>query len=334
MRRRDFLTLLGGAAAWPLTARAQRAAMPLVGLLLSAGSEATSPAASGFRKGLMEAGYVEGRNVAIEYRFSQNENNRLPELAAGLVRRGVTVIAAPGSAAAALAAKAATATIPIVFGIPGDPVQLGLVASLNRPGGNITGVTALNGQLGGKQIGLLRELLPEARRFAVLVNPRSPDTDAVIADLRAAAAALGVQIEVMYASSGREIDVAFASLAGTGAKALLIAADPLFGGRLGQLAILAARYAVPILTATGLDVRRTDDLRIKQPGALSPGGPLCGPHPQRRETGRSAGHSAQQIRPGYQPQHRAGARSRRAVQPHRSRRRGDRINGLFLLRCT
>jgi putative tryptophan/tyrosine transport system substrate-binding protein len=246
IRRREFFTLLAGAAASPLAARAQqRPKMPVVGFL-----SATPPGFSGlapFRQGLAEAGYVEGRNVAIEYRFAENEFDRLPGLAADLVRLRVAVIAAPGSAAAAVAAKTATTAIPIVFGIPGDPVKLGLVASLNRPGGNATGFNVMNGEIGAKQIGLLHDLVPNAARFGVLLNPNSPDAEQVIADLRSAASAIGRPVEAFYAGVVRDIDPAFASMAEKRVDALLIGADPLFGNRRVQLAILAARHGVPVI---------------------------------------------------------------------------------------
>jgi putative ABC transport system substrate-binding protein len=188
--------LLGGAVAtWPLAARAQQPAMPVVGYLYAGAPEATAHLVAAFRKGLSETGYVEGQNVAIEYRWTRNESDRLPELVADLVRRRVTVIAAPGSAAAAAAAKAATATIPVVYSGGADPVQAGLVASLNRPGGNVTGITTMNAETGTKRLGLLHELLPQAVRFAVLVNPINPLTEPFVADLRAAAAVFGAQID-------------------------------------------------------------------------------------------------------------------------------------------
>ena len=202
--------------------RAQQPAMPVVGYLYAGSPEASANLVAAFRKGLSETGYVEGRNVAIEYRWAHNELDRLPELAADLVRRRVAVIATPGSTPAALAAKAATTTIPIVFSTGGDPVQVGLVASLNRPGGNVTGITNMNAELGAKRLGLLHELLPGAARFAVLVNPNSPNAESMITDVQAAASAIGRQIEVLTASTNREIDAAFASLVQKRADALLV----------------------------------------------------------------------------------------------------------------
>jgi putative ABC transport system substrate-binding protein len=204
--RREFITLLGGAAAWPVAARAQQPAKPVVGFLRPGAPEPNAHLVEAFRNGLGETGYVEGRNVAVEYRWAHNDDDRLPELAADLVRLRVAVIVTPGSTAAAAAAKSATTTIPIVFSAGGDPVQTGLVASLNRPGGNVTGVSSMSGELGAKRLGLLLELVPRARRFAVLVNPNNPLAEAFVADLRAAAAVIGRQIEVLTASTSRDID--------------------------------------------------------------------------------------------------------------------------------
>src|SRR5262245_4921585 len=247
LRRRQFITLLGGAAAWPLAVRAQQAAMPVVGFLRNGSPEPNAHLMAAFRKGLGESGYVEGRNVSVEYRWAHNDDDRLPELAADLVRLRVSVIVTPGSTAAAAAAKSATTTIPIVFSGGGDPVQIGLVASLNRPGGNVTGVSSMVGELGAKQLGLLQELVPRAARFAVLVNPNNPLANAFVTDVRAAAAAIGRQIEVLTASTSNDIDTAFAMLVEKRRDALLVGPDPLFVSSCVQLATLAARHAMPAI---------------------------------------------------------------------------------------
>jgi putative ABC transport system substrate-binding protein len=246
MKRREFISLLGGAAAWPLAARAQQQAMPVIGFLRPGSPEPNAHLVEAFRKGLGETGYVEGRNVAVEYRWAHNYDD-MPELAADLVRLRVAVIATPGSTAAAAAAKSATTTIPIVFSGGGDPVQTGLVASLNRPGGNVTGVSSMSGELGAKRLELLQELVPRAARFAVLVNPNNPLAEAFVTDVRAAAAAIGRQIEVFTAGTGRDIDTAFTMLLEKRADALQVGPDPLFVSRRVQLATLAARHAVPAI---------------------------------------------------------------------------------------
>src|SRR3954452_12232802 len=213
LRRREFITLLGGAAAgWPLAARAQQPAMPLIGYLSPASPESHAKFVAGFRKGLGEAGYVDGRNVAIEYRGAYGESGRLLGLAADLVSRKVSAIAAPGGVAAALAAKAATATVPIVFVTGSDPVADGLVVSLNRPSGNVTGITSMNTGLAVKQLGLLQQLLHRDARFAVLVNPRNPQTQSVITDVQAAASGMGQQVEILTATTKREIAPAFSDV--------------------------------------------------------------------------------------------------------------------------
>ena len=247
MRRRDFITLLGGAAAWPLAARAQQAVMPVVGFVYPGAPELSTGIVAAFRKGLNEAGFIEGRNVTVEFRFAYNDNARLPELAADLAQRRVAVIATPGSTPSALAAKAATATIPIVFGIGPDPVEIGLVASLNRPGGNITGVSSMNAELGAKRLGLLHELLPTAVRFAVLVNPNNRNAEALTRDAQATASALSRQVEVLPASNTREIDAAFVSLLQKRADALLVSPDPLFDSRRVQLVTLATHHRLPTI---------------------------------------------------------------------------------------
>ena len=248
VRRRQIITLLGGAAAaWPLAARAQQPAMPVIGFLSGAlpGPYAHAPFAAAFHRGLKETGYVEGVNTAIEYRWAEGEVDRLPALAAELVRRQVAVIAATGGISPALAAKAATTTIPIVFTATEDPVKVGLVASLGRPGGNATGVNFLVAELGSKQLGLLHELVPAAVRIGLLVNPRVPQTELATRDVAAAASAIGLQIDVVEASDSREIEAAFRTLVRNRADALVVGPDPFFAGRRLQLATLAARHAIP-----------------------------------------------------------------------------------------
>ena len=245
MNKREFITLLGGAAAaWPLAARAQQAGMPVVGLLHPASPDAVlANRLRGLRQGLKEAGFVEGENVTIEQRWAENQMDRLPELAAALVRRQVSVIAAFG--AAAFAARAATTTIPIVFGVPDDPVRQGLVSNLARPGGNLTGINFFVAELTAKRLGLLRELVPAATRVAVLVNPTSPEAETTLRDVEPAARALGLQIRVLNASTSREINEAFATFVREQPDALFVAANPFFQTRRVQLAALAARHAVP-----------------------------------------------------------------------------------------
>jgi ABC-type uncharacterized transport system substrate-binding protein len=248
-RRREFITLLGGgaAAAWPLAARAQQPAIPIVGYVHADSPQATTDLVAAFREGLRETGYVEGQNVVIEYRWAHNDLSRIPELVADLVHRRVAVIATPGSSAAALAAKAATTTIPIVFSLGLDPVRLGLVASLSRPGGNITGVNSMSSELVAKRLGLLHELLPTAKRFGVLINPKNPTTESLKKDVQAAAEAIGAQIEFFTATTGVGIDTAFANLVQRRADALLVHPDNLFINRRVQLTTLAARHAVPTI---------------------------------------------------------------------------------------
>ena len=244
MKRRAFIMLLGGAATWPLAARSQQAAMPVIGFLYSGSPGTTSKELVIFRQALAEAGYVEGRTVAVEYRWAEGQYDQLPALAAELVRRQVAVVVAV-PIPAALAAKAATVTIPIVFSAAGDPVKLGLVDSVARPGGNATGVNFFQAELGAKQLGLLRELLPTAARIGLLVNPANANVEGVTKDVEAAASAIGVQIDVLGASDSREIEAAFATLVRNKAAALVVGADSFFFNRRLQLAILAARHAIP-----------------------------------------------------------------------------------------
>ena len=253
VRRRELMLLLGGAAvAWPLAVRAQQKAMPVVGVLNtgSPGPSSTSaPLMAAFRQGLSEAGYVEGQNVAIEYRWAEGHYERLPALAADLVARKVDLIVTPGGTPTALAAKSATSTIPIVFRGGADPVAEGLVASLARPGGNLTGVSMLVDELTAKRLELLSELVPQARVIALLVNPTNAASERVIQDVQEAARAKGVQLPILKAGTESEIDAAFASLVQLQAGALLVAADPFLSGRRDQLVALASRHAVPAIYA-------------------------------------------------------------------------------------
>jgi putative ABC transport system substrate-binding protein len=250
MKRREFISLLGGAAAWPLAAQGQQSAMPVIGLLGSSAPVDRATHLTAFRQGLRESGYVEGQNVAIEYRWAEEQADRLPDLAADLVRRQVTVIAAHDTPSS-IVAKAATTTIPIVFVSGGDPVKLGLVASLNRPGGNVTGVTFVVAELGAKQLGLLHELQPGAVRVGVLVDPNFAPTQSFVSDVQAGALSIGKQIEVLIevleGPTGRDIDTAFARLAQKPVDALVVAPSPLFDSRHVQLVTLAAYHRVPAI---------------------------------------------------------------------------------------
>jgi putative ABC transport system substrate-binding protein len=245
MRRREFITLLGGAAVvWPLAARAQQPAMPVIGFLNSASPGPFTRFVAGFLRGLKEAGYVEGQNVTIENRWAEGKYDRLPELARDLVRQQVAVIAAT-TTPAALAAKAATPSIPIVFETAGDPIKLGLVDSLNRPGRNVTGVTQLNSELVSKRLGLLHDLIPTATIIGLLLNPNDPRAETQSGDMQEAAHALGLQIHIVNASTEGEIDSAFATLARLRAGALIVGTGEFFNSRPEQLAELAARHAMP-----------------------------------------------------------------------------------------
>jgi putative ABC transport system substrate-binding protein len=250
LRRREFLTLLGGAAAaWPLAARAQQGAMPVVGFLDAGSAAERVQQVAAVRKGLAEGGYQEGQNVALEFRWAEGQYGRFAELAADLVRRGVNVIITPGSGTAALAAKAATTTIPIVFGATSDPVKEGLVASLNRPGGNVTGVNFLVGEVIAKRMQLLREVVPAARRVALFVNPTDPENyESTIREAESAAG--GQELLVHNVSTGREIDAAFADMVRQRPDALFVAPGSFFNTRRVQLVILAARHALPAIYAT------------------------------------------------------------------------------------
>jgi putative ABC transport system substrate-binding protein len=293
MKRREFIALLGGAAVSPLlrsrAARAQQR-MPVIGYLSSASSGEVAPMLAAFRQGLGQSGYVEGRNVAIEYRWGDNQYDRLPALAADLVRRQVAVIATTGGIVAALAAKAATATIPIVFQSGVDPVELGLVTSLGRPGGNITGAVGLNVELGPKLLELLHEMVPAANIVALLVNPTNPNAETISRDLQAAARTLGLELHVVHASTDRDLDTVFAALLQSRAGALVIGPDSLLGRRSEQLAALALRHAVPAIyqarefAAAG--------------GLMSYGGNVTDPH---RQVGIYTGRILKGEKPGDLP---------------------------------
>jgi putative tryptophan/tyrosine transport system substrate-binding protein len=248
VKRRQFITLLGSAAAWPLAARAQQPSMPVIGFLNSQSPGYNSHNLSVLRQTLKEAGLVEGSNVAIEYRWANNQFDQLPALAADLVRRQVAVIVASGTAAPALAAKTATATIPIVFAYGGDPVQAGLVTSLNRPGGNVTGVTNLGGELGPKRLELLHELIPTATIIALLVTLANPDAETRSGDAQAAARTLGLQLHILQASIERDIDATFATLVQLRAGGLVVSPDAFLSSRSEQIAALAVRHALPAIS--------------------------------------------------------------------------------------
>jgi putative tryptophan/tyrosine transport system substrate-binding protein len=249
MKRRAFITLLGGVTlAWPLAARAQQTAMPVIGVLNTRAPREDPQLLAAFRQGLKEAGYVEGENAVIDYRFAENQYDRLSALAADLVRRQVAVIAANG--AAAVAAKAATTTIPIVFTTAVDPVAAGLVASLSRPGGNLTGVTNLSVELGPKWLELLHEMVPTASIIALLVNPTNPNAETVARELRTAARGRGLHLDVLHASTEHELDAVFANLVQLRASALVIGTDAFFNSKSEHLAALTVRHAVPAIFQT------------------------------------------------------------------------------------
>jgi putative ABC transport system substrate-binding protein len=247
MKRREFIALIGGAAAWPLPVRAQQPGTPVIGFLSGASPGPFAHLAAVFREGLKETGYIDGQNVAIEYRWSEGQYDRLPSLASDLVRRGVSVIVATGGSAVAHAALAATATIPIVFSSGADPVKVGLVASFSRPGGNVTGVHLLIGGLDPKKFGLLRELVPQVTLVGALLNPNVDDFQTRLAGMQEAARSVGQQIHIVYASTERQLGIAFAELSQLRAGALVVSADAFFNSRRDQVVALAARYAIPAI---------------------------------------------------------------------------------------
>lgn len=247
MRRREFFGFVGGAACWPLAASAQQAAMPVIGFLHAGFPNENAKRLDAFRKGLGEAGFVEGRNVAIEYRWASGKNDELPAMAADLIRRKVVLIATPGSTAAAVVAKTATATLPIVFSSGTDPVALGLVASLSRPGGNVTGITSLNAEVAAKRLGLFRELVPKASRYFTLVKRTSELAAPFVADLQKAATRLGIHVEVLHANTASEIDAAFASIPREPGNGMLFGPEGFFYAYRARIAELALRHALPTI---------------------------------------------------------------------------------------
>jgi putative ABC transport system substrate-binding protein len=288
MRRRAFIGLIGGAAAWPLVVRAQQPAMPVIGLLSGQLPDMSAREVAAFRQGLSEAGFVEDRNVAIESRWADNHYDRLPVLAADLAQRRVTLIAAiaHGGTPAALAAKAATTTIPIVFAVGIDPVKTGIVASLNRPGANVTGATFFASELGAKRLGLLHELLPQATVIALLLNPNFQDAADDLRQLQETALTLGLQIHVFNASTESEIDAGFAALVRQRADALFVGADPFLSSRQHRIIALAARHAVPAIydlraatLAGGLISYATSNLEAQQRAGVYAGRILRGEKP-------------------------------------------------------
>src|SRR5215469_3542254 len=329
IRRRKFLaTLLGGATVtWPLAARAQQPTMPVIGFLGVGSLDNYGLYLAAFRKGLIEAGFVEGQNVKIEYRWAEGQYDRMVELVADLVRGRVAVIAVPGTPPGARAAQAATSTIPIVFGVGEDPVSLGLVASIGRPGGNATGVNFLTAEVVAKRLALLHELVPRAARVAALINPTDAiRAEAVRSEVQAAAHTMGAQLQILNASTSRDIDAAFAALVRERADALFVGPDAFFNTRRVQLATMAAHHSIP----TAFAVRecrcwRIDELRREPHRHVSPDRRLYWPHPQGRQTCRSAGAPIDQVGVGHQRPDRENARPHRAVLAAQRRRRDDRM---------
>jgi len=247
MKRRDFITLAGTAVAWPLAARAQQPATPVIGFLRNTDAASSEQLVAAFRQGLAENGYVEGRNLTIEYRWADNHDDRLPSLTADLIRQNVAVIVAGGGTVVALPAIAATKTIPIVFELGGDPVKMGLVPSLSHPGGNVTGVALFANVVGPKRIDLLHELVPKADVIGVLAYPNNPTAEGEVKQLQEVTRPFGIRLEVLNARTNDEIDLAFATLLQSKGGGLIVLANPLFVGRRDQLVALAARYAIPVI---------------------------------------------------------------------------------------
>ncbi len=327
MRRRDFIVLLSSAAAtWPLAARAQ-SALPVIGFLDSGSPVGMEVNLAGFYKGLAESGFTEGKNVAIEYRWAEDHNDRLPALAAELVRRPVAVIAATRSPAPALAAKAATSTIPIVFQTGSDPIKDGLVASLNRPGGNVTGVTRQTLEMTPKRFELISELTPKANSVGLLVNPNGGQAATQVWEMQKVARERGLALHIANASNNQELDSAIAATVQSGAAVLIEGNDPLFIDRRKQIVALTTSYKIPTIFFERDFSRRwrLDELFSQLCGLVPAGRRLCRPHSQGRQARRPAGAATDQIRAGHQSQDRQGDRPYDSADSSRARRRGDRM---------
>jgi putative ABC transport system substrate-binding protein len=331
MRRRDFITLLGGAAAtWPLASSAQQSAMPVIGLLDQRSPDELADRLRGFRQGLRDSGFVEGQNVVIEYRWAENKLDRLPDLAADLIHRQVTVIAATSGVSPTLAAKAATTTIPVVFVVGDDPVKLGLVANLARPAGNLTGINFFSGELGAKRLELLREMVPKATRVAVLISPANTNyAEATLNEVGTSAHSMGLQIQVLKASTIPEINAAFATFAAARPDALFVGSRSLLQQPAHSIGPTRGALCGPgvIKRARFCGSRRAYELRSQHRGCMAPGWLLRWQHPQGRQARGLAGCAVQQARVGYQQSDRHNAQPDRPAVATRYRRRGDRMRG-------
>ena len=327
LRRREFITLVSAASvAWPLRVRAQKPTLPVIGFLHS-GSEASAPYLVGFEQGLKEIGFENGRNVTVQYRFAEGHYDRLPAMVADFVYQKVTVLAAVGGVQTALAAKPASAVVPVVFANGSDPVQFGLVKSLNRPDGNITGVSFFNAQLEAKRLGLLSELVPSARAFGALINPANDNAANQLKDIAQGARVVNRAITILKASNEGEIETMFASFAEQRVNALLVASDPYFNSQRTKIVELAARYNLPAIYEWSRvrRSRRTCELRDQSHRQLSPGGRLRGTHSQRRETGRATHCADNEVRIRHQSKDRKEPWSNRAARSAIGCRCGDRV---------
>jgi putative tryptophan/tyrosine transport system substrate-binding protein len=327
MRRREFLVLLAGAASWPFGARAQQKVLPTIGLLGSTSADESSRALDALRAGLRESGFTEGQNVAIEYRWAHGRYRRLPALATDLVNIGTKVIITTGSEPSALAAKAATSKTPIVFVVDGDPVNIGLVDSLNNPGANVTGMSLISPALEAKRLGLLRELVPKSTLMAVLANEDYPDTDRQLAGVETAAEEIGQKISIQNVRSERDLDSAFTTMSQLNVDALLVAADPLFTELNDQIVALASRYKIPAIYASReiCNRWRYHELWRERDRCLSWGWTLCRKNPQGCQACRVASSTANKVRFSDQPQSRENGWSHYTALTARTRRRGNRI---------